>query len=391
MTAANNPNFNPEKYTNIASNHLVVYSIYFLYKDGDEIRAEDIISACFTLFPKKFCLRTYPQWPDSALVGRRLHDCEKSGWITVRIDTGFKLTAKGNRLAEKVAEELGAEIRRKEKPKRIEKTQVKRLQADKLRSVKTAESAPGAKPASVESQTEEKIKAAAETPKPAEKLAAPAVKPAPVKPKVKKAKEKPIEALKPAPIKPKVEKAKEKRIETLKPAPAKPKVKKAKEKRIETVKPAPAKPKVEKAKEKRIEAVKPAPVKPAPKVKSEPIAKPSARVAPQPVVQRPLPAPTPSAEEKTKAGKFVKMMEASDAYRLYKKNGANANIGEFDFRSLLLCTMESSHETLARNVELFKGYAEMHNRKDLIAFLTVCREKFAHLLTPEKKAAKKFK
>ena len=111
MTAANNPNFNPEKYTTIASNHLVVYSIYSLYKDGDEISAEDIISACFMLFPKKFSLRTYPQWPDSALIGRRLHDCEKSGWLTVRIETGFKLTAKGIRLAEKVAKELGVTLR----------------------------------------------------------------------------------------------------------------------------------------------------------------------------------------------------------------------------------------------------------------------------------------
>jgi len=51
--------------------------------------------------------------------------------------------------------------------------------------------------------------------------------------------------------------------------------------------------------------------------------------------------------------------------------------------------MESSHETLAKNVELFKGYAEIHNRKDLTAFLAFCGEKFAHLLTPEKKAMRK--
>jgi hypothetical protein len=85
------------------------------------------------------------------------------------------------------------------------------------------------------------------------------------------------------------------------------------------------------------------------------------------------------------------MMEASDAYRMYKKNGANANIGEFDFRSLLLCTMESSHETLARNVELFKGYAGTHNRQDLTVFLGFCADKFAHLLVPEKKAVRKLK
>jgi len=84
MTAANTSKFPPEKYLGIASNHLVVYAIYSLQNDGDEISAEDIISACFTSFPKKFSLRTYPHWPDSALVGRwSAGDCatakEKAG------------------------------------------------------------------------------------------------------------------------------------------------------------------------------------------------------------------------------------------------------------------------------------------------------------------------
>lgn len=435
MTAANHPNFHPEKYANIASNHLVVYAIYSLYKDGDEISAEDIISACFMLFPKKFSLRTYPQWPDSALVGRRLHDCEKNGWLTARIDTGFKLTALGNKLAEKIARELGVEIPKKEKPKQVDKLQVTEEpnvqrstfnveKAEEPVTTKPVEKivAPAAKPALVKSKPAKKAQApAVKAPKLVEKkVAAPAAKPAPVKPKVEKAREKRVdklqvtEAVKPAPIKSKPLKKEKipavkasKPVEkktvapTAKPAPLKPKPEeKAKapvaktpkpaEKKVAApvAKPAPVKPKVEKAKEKRVdkvqvtEAVKPAPIaKPKPEPK-----------APTVAVQKPLfRIPTVSAEEKAKAGKFVKMMEGSDAYRLYKKNGANANIGEFDFRSLLLCTMESSHETLVRNVDLFKGYAEIHNRQDLVAFLAACRDKFAHLLTPEKKAVKKFK
>ena len=84
-------------------------------------------------------------------------------------------------------------------------------------------------------------------------------------------------------------------------------------------------------------------------------------------------------------------MERSDAYIHYKKHGINSKIKEFDFRSLLLCTMESSPETLARNVELFKGYAGMHNRQDLIVFLVFCGNKFAHLLKPQNKPARKAK
>jgi len=97
-------------------------------------------------------------------------------------------------------------------------------------------------------------------------------------------------------------------------------------------------------------------------------------------------------EEKAKAGKVVRLMESSDAYRHYKKKGGNSRISEFDFRSLLLCTMESPPETLARNVNLFKSYVNIHNRHDLMGFLNFCEVSFASLLKPtEKKINKKKK
>lgn len=101
--------------------------------------------------------------------------------------------------------------------------------------------------------------------------------------------------------------------------------------------------------------------------------------------------PQASREEKVRAAKFVRSMEASDAYRLYKKNGKESRISEFDFRSLLLCTMESSSETLTRNVELFKGYARIHERQDLLIFLGYCEMSFETLLKPglAKKIVKK--
>ncbi|MDO8754021.1 MAG: hypothetical protein Q7J80_09030, partial [Anaerolineales bacterium] len=89
-----------------------------------------------------------------------------------------------------------------------------------------------------------------------------------------------------------------------------------------------------------------------------------------------------SREVKAKAGKVIRLMESSDAYHLYKKNGSKSRISEFDFRSLLLCTMESSPETLARNVNLFKGYVNIHNRHDLTTFLNFCEVSFASLLKP---------
>lgn len=92
-----------------------------------------------------------------------------------------------------------------------------------------------------------------------------------------------------------------------------------------------------------------------------------------------------SKEEKDKAGKFVKLMERSDAYQQYRKNGGKAKISEFDFRNMLYATMESSAETLKRNVDLFKRYAVIHNRADLITFLSFCEDSFAPLLVPQVK------
>lgn len=115
------------------------------------------------------------------------------------------------------------------------------------------------------------------------------------------------------------------------------------------------------------------------------------------IVQRPektviaekIIAPQVSKEEKAKAGKFVHSMERSDAYVHYKKNGKSSKIGEFDFRSMLLCTMESSRETLIKNINLFKGYAGIHNRQDLITFLSYCEDRFSYLLAAPQKQLKK--
>jgi hypothetical protein len=118
------------------------------------------------------------------------------------------------------------------------------------------------------------------------------------------------------------------------------------------------------------------------------------KVEPKPVKVQMVIAPAVeikvSTEEKVKAGKVVQVMERSDAYRQYKKNGDTSKISEFDFRSLLLCTMESTPETLARNVNTFKGYASIQNRQDLVVFLNFVEGSFSGLLNSSgKKLAKK--
>ncbi len=214
------PIFDPNTYTKIILNDLVVYAVYYLHKQGSEITSEDIISACFVLFPKRFSMRKYPQYPDSGIVSRRWRECKNKGYLRGNASQGFELTARGIKRAEKVEKLLGEPL----KPVRV--------------------------------------------------------------------------------VKPKVEN------------PAVP----------------------------AVEAVHP--------------------------------------ELKAHAKKYVRSIELSDAYKHFTKK---MPLNEFDFRSLLLCTMESPPTTLARNLNQFKEYVDIHNRKDLSSFLEFCEGKFSSLLGTKKK------
>lgn len=202
------PKFSPEIYTQIAMNDLVVYVVYYLSQSGTEINTEDIVATCFLLFPKRFQLRTYPQWPDSEVVSKRWVDCRHKGLILGKTATGFSLTPNGLKLAEKVSDQLTG-----------------------------------------------------------------------------------------------------KRPHFTRPGLSK-----------------------------------------------------------------------VGADKRTRAGRFVEALEKSEAYRLFKAQYEQAKISEFDFRSMLLCTMESSATTLRTNLEQFKQYVAIYQRDDLTAFLDFCAKKFAHLL-----------
>jgi len=213
LNLTNPPIFDSEVYTRIALNDLFVYSMHFLHTQGIAITSEDIISACFTLFPKRFSLVKYPYWPDAAVVTRRWSECRRKGYIVGSVASGFKLTPKGFRFAEKVEKTLGG------------------LLAISDHAVHS--------------------------------------------------------------------------------------------------------------------------------------------------------------EVKTRAGRFVRAMETSDAFRDYRKHGRNSKFNEYEFRSMLLCTLESTPETLRRNLDQFKDYAEVSSRKDLLTFLEYSTEKFSYLFRPPKKPSVK--
>ncbi len=215
----NIPKFDPKIYSRIALNELVTYAVYFLSQSGDEISTENIVAACFLLFPQRFELRGYPQWPDSTVVNKRWIDCRKKGLITGSTARGFSLTPNGLKLAEKVGKTLGGQ---------------------------------------------------------------------------------------------------------------------------------------------------------------------------RPLFSRNKPSDV-RAELRTRAGRFVRALEESDAYVKFKQAGERAQITEFDFRSMLLCTMESSASTLRNNLEQFKQYTALYERADLSQLLDSCEKRFRHLLVEGHAGARQYK
>lgn len=378
--------FKADLYSKIPSIELVVFAIQVLQHDDIPATTEEIVSICFRLFPQSFSLKNYFYWPDSALVARRLQDAREKGYIKGIPADGFALKMTGKQTAKRTAKLIGFVF---PKPPRIE-TPAPPTPAE-VESAKTA-SAP------LKADVPETKKAEP----PVKKKKKTAVKPATAPAQQRKTAPKKVTRGKK--IKPKTKPTAQKKIKRVdvkkaspvkavvqaKKAPGKkaPAVSVGKKKLVAQKKEAP-RPKPKSAKPAQLTMAllmppaKKKPEAPASKPKVEKEAKPVKAQSVSPVVQI-------SKEEKDKAGKIVKLMERSDAYQQYKKNGGRARISEFDFRNMLYATMESSAETLKRNVELFKRYAGIHNRADLITFLSFCEESFAPLLNA-KQPAKRLK
>jgi hypothetical protein len=367
----NLPRIEPAVYSTVALNDLVVFSASYLQERGIAITVEEMVSICFRLFPQSFSLQNYPRWPDSALVIRRLNDCREKGLLKGSSLDGFELKFKGQKLAERTAKTLGlvkaAPAKKKAaslKPKKAPKPQVVKKKVTQpvkktvLKKQAGKAAAPVKKAAVKLKPTQAKQKP---TPKPA--LKKQDVKKQDVKPQVvtssSKGKKTILPKQKSGPQKSKSPVQMKMVLPTKEVPPAAPPAK-----QVVIRKRSSSAPQLTK-----LQAIQPEIVIPAKEAKSS---------APELFVSK---------EERVKAEKIVRAMERSDAYKIYSRNGHSSKLSEFDFRNMLFATMESTPETLIRNVNLFKGSASIHNRQDLIKFLDFCEVSFAGLLKPTAKKA----
>ncbi len=415
------PDFSSDVYAAIAPAELVVFAIFTLKSDGAYSATEEIVSACFRLFPHRFSLKNYFYWPDSATTLSFLNEAKNKGDLKGNQTEGFAVKVQGRQTVKRVAKLLGVTLpapEKKIKPAPKPEIEKKAEVQEELKPVQPALNEIPAKKKTVAPQKKKLVRKPLIKQQPVKKAeekksAKPVTKKAPEKKRVVLSeKKKPVvsTAKKKAVVAPSMRPV----VRTPAPAKKKPAKQTAPVKTKAMPKPAPVKQatllqvKLEEPKKKKEQAKPVAPKKETPQKqpaqltmlplveekKEKPAPPVVKKVEPKPVKVEMVIVPTAvaqvSKEEKVKAGKVVQVMERSDAYRQYKKAGDKSKISEFDFRSLLLCTMESTPETLARNVNTFKGYANIQNRQDLVVFLNFVEGSFSGLLNSSgKKLAKK--
>ncbi len=98
--------FDESIYTEVSLTKLTIFAISKIDEGGEECAYERIVKECFTLFPRRFSLQRYPEWPDGARVKIEILRCRDNGWITGNEKKGFQITAMGKRVSDEVLKEL---------------------------------------------------------------------------------------------------------------------------------------------------------------------------------------------------------------------------------------------------------------------------------------------
>lgn len=94
-------------YEALGVDYLLIFSVRSIIENGEECTLERLVFECFTLFPKKFSLSRYPQWPDSTRVYRSWRRCiDPNKWLKGTPQEGFALTTKGKAVAGEIADKL---------------------------------------------------------------------------------------------------------------------------------------------------------------------------------------------------------------------------------------------------------------------------------------------
>ncbi len=109
--------FDPTSYDPIDLDRLIIYTAVELERVGIELSLENIIVGAFKLFPKKFSLLGFPEFPDATRVEKSLWRCKgnKRQWIGGKTLHGYLITDKTRIIARQTEEQITNPTLRKQK------------------------------------------------------------------------------------------------------------------------------------------------------------------------------------------------------------------------------------------------------------------------------------
>lgn len=127
--------FDLERYKNVSLDHLIIYTLAKLEDIGVDLSFENAVVAAYKLFPAKFSLIGFPDYPDSLRVYTCLWRCStdrKKLWIGGKIRQGFTLTDKSWKFIEEARNLL--EGKTAKKGKALSKTRRKEVILEEMLS-----------------------------------------------------------------------------------------------------------------------------------------------------------------------------------------------------------------------------------------------------------------
>ncbi len=101
------------RYGDMDLDSLALYGLHYLKENNIPLFFEFIAIALFKLFPERFSMENFNQFPDTNRISkalRRLTDEKRKSWATGNIENGFTITEFGYEAAEQIAERLKRKV-----------------------------------------------------------------------------------------------------------------------------------------------------------------------------------------------------------------------------------------------------------------------------------------
>jgi|TARA_B100001971_G_C18250640_1_gene577916 hypothetical protein len=85
-------------------------------------------------------------------------------------------------------------------------------------------------------------------------------------------------------------------------------------------------------------------------------------------------------DERSRASRFLKHIKQSDAYKKFKSQKNVTDISEYEFRSLLMCPMETPPNKLRQSLGELQDQVRIVGNNEILEFLENCRSQFTQIL-----------